>query len=200
MITIFCDIDGVLASFKTRFIELYGDDHYKDPTQVESRVDTTKNKEKFNKFIEGGNFATLDLLPNAQNLIDFLIELSNSGINVEILSSLGRADDLEKVYKDKSIWLDKHNIPFQKNFVISKKYKRNFANCKSILIDDHVGNIEQFVADGGIGVLYSDSNWEEMKKEILYQVNKLKFSGEVYPELPQKKLVYSRSEKKTILV
>lgn len=201
MITIYLDLDGVVANFKDRFISLYGDSDYKDPTQVESRIDTTKNKEKFNNFVANGNFATLELLPNAQKLLDYLININdNVKIKVEILSSLGRAENLEKVYKDKSKWLDNNNIPFARNFVTSKKYKRNFANCKSILIDDHVGNIEQFVSDGGIGILYSDNNYDTIIKEINFQVNKLKFSGEVYPELPVKKLVYSREEKRTKLI
>lgn len=197
MITVFVDLDGVVCDFKSRYVSLYGEEHFKDPTQVESRVDTTKNKKQFNEFVSGGNFATLDALPNASNLIELLDSLVQMGVTVEILSSLGRADDLEKVYNDKSTWLTNHNIYFPRNFVVSKKFKKDFANCKSILIDDHVGNIEQFKSSGGIGILYEDSNWEEVKKTILYEVNKLFFSGEVYPELPKKKLVFSREERKT---
>lgn len=192
------DMDGVLADFKSTYVSLFGDEQLKDPTKVESRVDTTKNKKQFNEFVSGGNFAKLDMLPNAQNLIDLLLTYHNQGVAVEILSSLGSADDLEKVYRDKAQWLTNNGLnELPRNFVVSKKYKRDFANCKTILIDDHIENIEQFRASGGVGILYDDNNWEEIKTKIVFELNKLLHSGEVYPELPKKKLVFSREDRKT---
>lgn len=191
MITVYVDMDSVLADFKTRYISLFGNYNPETPE---------KHKKQFNELISRGNFATLDMMPNAHNLIYLLQDIQSKGVNIEILSSLGKADDLERVYKDKCTWLNNHGIMFPRNFVTTKKYKRNFANCHSILIDDNSTNIQQFVSSGGIGILYDDSRWDEIKSTILYEVNKLIFSGEVYPMLPVKKLVFSRSERKTTYV
>lgn len=188
MITIYVDMDSVLVDFKGRYVSLFGSDY---PSTPET------HKKQFNQFVSGGNFSTLGLMPNAKNLIILLGELHQRGINIEILSSLGKADNLEKVYKDKCTWLNNHGIMYPRNFVTTKKYKRDFANCHSILIDDNSTNIQQFISSGGIGILYVDSNWDEMKSTIQWEVNKLMFSGEVYPELPKKKLVFSREDRKT---
>jgi hypothetical protein len=59
--------------------------------------------------------------------------------------------------RQKLLWLDKHNIKYKPNFVRTKTEKAQYANEKSILIDDSVGCINPFNKKGGHGILHTSS-------------------------------------------
>jgi hypothetical protein len=59
--------------------------------------------------------------------------------------------------RQKLLWLNKHNIMYKANFVRTKTEKAQYANEKSILIDDSVGCINPFDKKGGHGILHISS-------------------------------------------
>jgi hypothetical protein len=127
---IWIDLDGVIFDFYGRYNDLYKS-HPKD--------DDNKNLfgERFDKFIIDRNFETLDLLPDAIELIIFLEELTyDTDIDVEILTSVGHAHRLNEVSKQKRINLDTYSIKFHPNFVAGKHLKYLYATPTSIIIDD----------------------------------------------------------------
>jgi beta-phosphoglucomutase-like phosphatase (HAD superfamily) len=141
---IFLDMDGVIADFDKRYIELYGE---------KSAKTATKSESQFQEFINGQNFATLDLYPGALTLLKFLRSLP---IPVDMLSSSASPEYHEEISRQKKIWLDTHQITFHPIFVPGKHLKAQYATPNSILIDDDDQNIKDWNAAGGIGVLHKN--------------------------------------------
>jgi hypothetical protein len=144
---IYLDMDGVIADFDKRYKELY---------KIAPRdADTYKTFDKFfTTFIAERQFAKLDLMPDALVLIDYLKSLS---IPTEILSSTSSEKRDAEIREQKIEWLHKHNLTFPINLVPGKRLKRNFSNPNSLLIDDTAQNIDQWRAEGGIGILHTDA-------------------------------------------
>jgi hypothetical protein len=108
----------------------------------------------FTQFIADEQFAKLDLLPDAVELIEYLKTLS---IPTEILSSTSSERRDADIRKQKLEWLDKHDIRFPVNLVPGKRFKKDYSNPSVLLIDDTSVNIDQWRKEGGIGILHSDT-------------------------------------------
>ena len=144
---IYLDMDGVIANFNKRYKELY--------KIYPSEADDYKVFDGFfGKFIATGEFATLDLMPDAMELIDYLRSLS---IPTEILSSTSSERRDADIRKQKLEWLAKHNIEFPPILVPGKRHKKDYSNPNSLLIDDTSANIDQWRREGGIGILHTDT-------------------------------------------
>jgi len=144
---IYLDMDGVIADFNKRYKELY---------KIEPKdADTYKTFDKFfTMFIADRQFAKLDLMPDAMELINYLRSLS---IPTEILSSTSSEKRDAEIREQKIDWLNKHNIEFPVNLVPGKRFKRDFSNENSLLIDDTPQNIDQWRTEGGVGILHTDT-------------------------------------------
>jgi hypothetical protein len=144
---IYLDMDGVIADFDRRYKELY--------KIYPSEADTYKVFDGFfTQFIADEQFAKLDLLPDAVELIEYLKTLS---IPTEILSSTSSERRDADIRKQKLEWLDKHDIRFPVNLVPGKRLKKDYSNPNVLLIDDTSVNIDQWRKEGGIGILHSDT-------------------------------------------
>lgn len=143
MITLYLDMDGVVANFDKAY-RMY------DP-----------NKEDRKKFrsavLDGKIFEDLEPMPNANILLSHVSSLRD--VHVEMLTSMGTFDALQgaEAKRQKLVWLRKHNISYKPNFVRSKDEKAKYATPESILIDDSVGCIDPFIKAGGHGILHNDS-------------------------------------------
>jgi len=144
---IYLDMDGVIADFNKRYKELY---------KIEPKeADTYKTFDKFfTMFIAERQFATLDLMPDAMMLINYLRSLK---IPTEILSSTSSEKRDAEIREQKIEWLNNHNIEFPVNLVPGKRLKKNFSNQNSLLIDDTSQNIDQWRVEGGVGILHTDA-------------------------------------------
>ena len=145
--TIYIDMDGVIADFSKR---------YKEKFHV-TPEETRNNKEfnnYFDKFISDGEFSTLDLMPDATELLNFVSELDTPK---EILSSTARPQNHEMIAPQKQMWLNKHNIHYKANFVPGKSLKYKYATSNSIIIDDTQSVIDDWNKAGGIGILHTDA-------------------------------------------
>ena len=56
----------------------------------------------------------------------------------------------------KKLWVQE-NIPGTKLILAKRENKRDYANRKSILIDDRTDNISDWNAAGGIGILFTST-------------------------------------------
>lgn len=144
---IYLDMDGVLTDFNKRFTELFGG----RPEQTEDR------KEHFYKnwptFVEGGNFATLEMHPDAPRLLEVVRSLN---VPVEILSSSGGKKYHECVTTQKEAWLRDHGIDYKPNIVPGGWLKAEWAKPWDILIDDSAHVVEPYIKAGGTAILHYD--------------------------------------------
>mgnify|MGYP003704745661 CR=1 FL=1 len=145
---IYLDMDGVISNFMKRYEELY----HEFPDR---HTNSKEFGENFENFIKTGNFATLDLMPDAKALLSYLRTLK---VPIEILSSTGMKKNHTEVSRQKEIWLNKHKIAYPTNFVAGKQLKKNYADATSIIIDDTPSVIEQWRQAGGVAILHTDAD------------------------------------------
>lgn len=148
MITLYLDMDGVVADFHKEFLN-YCSAHEFDRKKFRSAV------------MDHQIFEDLDPMPNANVLLGHVASLR--GVHIEMLTSMGTFDPIQgaEAKRQKLEWLKKHNIPYKANFVRTKSEKAKYATPKSILIDDSIGCIEPFTAEGGHGILHNDATVRE---------------------------------------
>lgn len=156
---VYLDLDGVIANFEKRFIELFQE----SPGEFRDRKEWSTN---WTTFIEGKHFETLDWWPGGQELLDYLIR---NNVDVEILSSSGGNKFHDKVVEQKLVWLEKNHISYKANVVAGRKKKAEFATPDSILIDDTDDVIKAFREAGGIGIHHKDIGNTLMLLDIYLQ-------------------------------
>jgi hypothetical protein len=140
-------MDGVIADFTKRYQEMF------DITP--KRADETKQfGQFFNEFIRTKQFATLDMMPDAKVLLEYLKTIE---VPVEILSSTARESSYHEISHQKDIWLTKHGINYPRNFVPGKSLKYKFADPSSIIIDDTQSVIDDWKKAGGVAIHHKDA-------------------------------------------
>ena len=141
-------MDGVLCDFNKRYKELW----QVDPNANRERGE--KRDFKWDEFVNGNNFETLDWYPGGKELLKFVLTLD---IPIEILSSSGGRSHHEEVKRQKKVWLEKQQLDFPTNIVPGRALKADYAKPDIILIDDTDDVIDDFNAAGGIGILHIDT-------------------------------------------
>jgi len=143
---IYLDMDGVIADFNKRYKELYG----MLPRDAEKKK---KFHHFFDEFIANDNFATLELMPSAMDLIEYL---RKANVPTQILSSTANQERYDTIAKQKMIWLQKHGITFNPIFVPGKRLKKQYATPDSLIIDDTEVVIDDWVEAGGCAIWHKD--------------------------------------------
>ena len=150
---IYCDMDGVLTDFETRFynkLNEVGPKFYplKDIQKVVKPKDFENifGLEEFWKFIDvyvGVSFwVGMPWMERGQELWDFIKKY-----NPQLLTSPSKNDTSRL---GKNLWVRNNLNPKPKVIFAYSANKQNYANENSILIDDKKSNIEEWQAAGGI--------------------------------------------------
>jgi hypothetical protein len=142
--TIYVDMDGVIADFFKELASHHGVDHWKD----------IPDKEESIRQLQGTDFfGRLPKFKTSDELIEFVDEVTDG--KWCILSSPLRGDyDNSSFWKQE--WLAKHGYkPKEAIFTGRKeKYAVKADGTPNILIDDRHQNIDRWIKAGGIGIRY----------------------------------------------
>lgn len=143
--TLYLDMDGVLADFFGGFAKRFGADHWK----------MIENKDKAIAELKGTDFFnTLEMFPSADRLVNFAMDYGDWGICSSPLTG-----DRDNSAYWKRVWLTRNFIMPDVNKLIFTGMKEKFATNKldgtpNILVDDKPSNIQRWSEKGGIGILY----------------------------------------------
>jgi 5'(3')-deoxyribonucleotidase len=144
-VTVYVDMDGVLADLFNHVGEIHDVDHYNKMTQ-----------DQWEEFFKNTNayelFRSLPAFPTANKLLQLVQDFAGG---YTILSS-PLSFDREGSIKGKREWLAKH-IHVKPDNIIFEHDKAKYANANgvhNILIDDYGVNIRAWNAAGGVAIKY----------------------------------------------
>ena len=143
---IYCDMDGVLADFDKRFKDL-------NPEHLSAAQYQTKyGIEKFWNFIDEENkvkfWVVIPWMPDGKQLWDYIKDKQPTLLSAPSRKPASRLG--------KRLWV-KNNIPGTPLILAAADKKQNYSGRNKILIDDRLDNIEQWVSQGGIGILHTSA-------------------------------------------
>ena len=159
---IYVDMDGVLADMFGEVARHHGVKNWRDARKVRR-----KQQDKIDKIAKKpGFFKNLPVLPHAGKLINGVLRIAD---DYNILSS-PLLSNVEQSTREKNEWLQKHLKRHQPRSIIFDHEKFKFAKqadgTPNILIDDYDTNIKLWEANGGIGILYKDSECDRALKQL----------------------------------
>jgi hypothetical protein len=141
---IYCDMDGVIADFDTRFRELAK----MSPDQYEEKYGI----EKFWNFIDneiGVRFwVGIPWMQDGKQLWEYIKKYKPT-----LLSAPSRNNESRL---GKRLWVKKH-IPGTKLVLASRVNKQDYAKPNAILIDDRPDTIIEWENKGGVGILHKSA-------------------------------------------
>jgi 5'(3')-deoxyribonucleotidase len=163
--TIYFDMDGVLADWVAGFKKLF-----KDEVKYEDFNSLPKNEYDDVKHVIAHRPHFYLNLPTLNHAVETLVTLIEDGHDVAILTSCGKINT-DAVVTQKKKWLKKvfggYDIPF--HYVTTSKEKAEFAADDALLIDDREKSVVPFEAAGGKVIHYEDGVTdlhEELKKYL----------------------------------
>ncbi len=142
---IFSDMDGVLTDF---------DESFKKYSKGIAPRDYEKKfgKEKFWELIDGtgkvGFWVGMPWMEDGKQYWDYIKDY-----DTELLSSPSRSSTSRL---GKRLWV-RNNMPGIKLTLAQASHKQNYAAPNHILIDDRKSNIDQWISQGGIGILHTSA-------------------------------------------
>ena len=160
--TLYLDMDGVIADFFNGFAQKFGKDHWK----------MIQDKEKAIVQLQGTDFFnTLDVFPTSQKLIDFARSTGDWGI---CSSPLTGDRDNSAFWKRR--WLTKNFMMPEIDKLIFTGMKEKFATDPldgkpNVLVDDKPSNIDRWNKNGGIGILYQAN--QDSVEELIEKLEKV---------------------------
>jgi 5'(3')-deoxyribonucleotidase len=152
---LYSDADGVLVDFIKGAEKVLGHawepphGHHDHPTKNEKGL-LVNQHEKF--------WETLPEMPDFTTLWRFLEKYQPN-----ILTAVPSwPHDFAEVEHGKRAWFRRHipSLPQRRIYVVHREDKAQYATSgrtKNILIDDHVKNVQEFTAAGGIGILHHNA-------------------------------------------
>jgi len=158
--TVYLDMDGVLADFFKGLEQFYNVRHWKQIQDKEKSIQALAGTDFFN---------TLDVFETSQELVNFAKATGDWGI----CSSPLRGDRDNSAYW-KRVWLTEKQFLPEVNKLIFTGQKENFAVDKidgtpNILVDDKPSNIKRWNEAGGIGIRYQ-ANEDDLVEYLFEEI------------------------------
>lgn len=146
--TVYLDMDGVIADFFGGVADKFNVDHWKSIQDREIAFATLANTDFFNR---------LPKFPESDKIVNFVKDISKGDWG--ICSSPMRGDTMNSSYW-KRVWLESNGYipPLIENMIFTgnkHKYAMNKLNrSRNILIDDKLENIDRWNQAGGIAIRF----------------------------------------------
>ena len=141
---IYCDMDGVLTDFDSRF-EYFGG---MPPKEYESKYGIKKFWELIDDEVGVRFWVGMSWMPDGTELWNFIKPYTPI-----ILSAPSRQNESRL---GKRLWV-KNNLSGAKLILASAENKPNYSEENHILIDDRKPTIEKWIAKGGIGIYHTSA-------------------------------------------
>lgn len=155
---IYCDMDGVLTDFESRFEHFTG----MSPKDYEAKHGRSPFWQLIDVTVGIKFWSEMEWMPNGLQLWSFI-----QSYKPDILTSPSR-DNSSRL--GKNLWVSKHISPNPKVIFSYSADKHRYANENSILIDDKESNIQEWAAKGGIAIRCENGN-------VNHVIEKLKVLG-----------------------
>ena len=140
---IFCDMDGVLCDFDRRF-EQFGS---MKPKEYEAKYGTNKFWELIDKV--GEQFwSKMSWMSDGKQLWIYISKYKPVLLSAPSMNPSSRYG--------KHLWVNE-NLPGTKLILAKREKKKNYSGKNQILIDDRPDNINDWVYEGGIGILHTST-------------------------------------------
>lgn len=157
--TLYLDMDGVIANFFDAFAKKHGKEHWKLIQDKEKAIATLRYTDFFN---------TLEKFPTSDALVEFARSTGDWGICSSPLTG-----DRDNSAYWKRVWLTRMGyLPDLDKLIFTgmkEKYATdNLDGTPNILVDDKPSNIDRWVKKGGIGILYqaNENRLEDLIEKI----------------------------------
>jgi hypothetical protein len=157
---IYCDMDGVLTDFESRFDHFTG----KHPQEYEKEHGIKAFWNLIDVEVGIKFWIGMGWMPQGKQLWQFI-----KPYQPDLLTSPSR-DNGSRL--GKQLWAKNNLNPKPKVIMAYSKDKQRYANENSILIDDKPSNINEWAAKGGIAIRCKDGNVDhviEKLKELGYE-------------------------------
>lgn len=157
---IYCDMDGVLTDFESRFEHFSG----LHPQEYEKKYGTPAFWELIDNKIGVRFWVGMNWMPQGEKLWDFI-----KPYKPDLLTSPSRHNSSRL---GKQLWAKNNLSPKPKVIMAYSADKQRYANENSILIDDKKSNIAEWEAKGGIAIRCRKGNSDfviERLKELGYE-------------------------------
>ena len=157
---IYCDMDGVLTDFESRFEHFTG----MSPKEYENNYGTAAFWNLIDVEVGVRFWVGMDWMPQGKELWNFILPYKP-----DLLTSPSR-DNNSRL--GKNLWVKNNLSPKPRTIFAYSADKQRFANEKRILIDDKKSNINEWASKGGIAIRCKDGNVDhviEKLKELGYE-------------------------------
>ena len=152
---IYCDMDGVLTDFSSRFEYFSG----MLPDEYVSKYGELKFWDLIDQKIGDGFWSGMEWTQDGKQLWNYIKKYT------PILLSAPSDDPSSRLGKKQ--WVKKH-LSKTKLILSKASEKKNYSGNSHILIDDRIDNIQDWKNEGGIGILHTST------KDTIAQLKKLK--------------------------
>src|SRR5210317_1039960 len=157
---IYCDMDGVLTNFESRFEHFAG----MSPKEYEGKNGTPAFCNLIDVEVGIRFWVGMPWMPEGRRLWHFI-----APYKPDLLTSPSR-DNNSRL--GKNLWVKNNLNPKPKVIFAYSKDKQRYANENSILIDDKKSNINEWASKGGIAIRCKDGDVDhviEKLKELGYE-------------------------------
>ncbi len=150
-ITVYLDMDGVLADFDKKVSEIFGKNLKSFSTSAEAWLAIDNHIPDI--------YSLLEKKEDADVLVDGVFDLQsihNYNFGIGILTGIPRLTSIPNAKRHKREWILKHypELIFDFNIGPYSQHKQYHARAGDVLIDDNEKNIDQWAKMGGYGILH----------------------------------------------